>query len=1059
MQKHFHNLVLGVSVLPALLVMSAMAEKTEITERQVFSEDAVLDNSNIHGITNSKVGGAIISDNKLVITNTDISNNTSGSAAALYDNSLTAFQDKSGGYSVTIDNSNISGNSAGDFGAVAIFSPGSKVSNSEFTNNTATADYANLGDGAGALFLGSESQTQVYKTSFSGNTSGTIGGAIATRPINYWLDTTYSGKGTNSSAGAKVDIISSQFSNNVAGTRGGAFFNSFYNSDNKAGYAFVKDSTFSNNSANFGGGIFVEGWTDAAGGNAKLWVEESTFAGNSAIKNGGAIYNESTLSVNNTTFGGATSDLGNSAVMGGAIYNDGNTTISNATFLNNKTKTGGYGGAIFNGKGLLTINNSTFKDNIADWDGGAISGNSTYIKPSAKPADFTAEVVNESTTRAYWQSKTGFDAREKIVINNSTFDHNKATVYSGGAVSVYSDATITNSHFKNNSANGNIPVDPTDGGGAIYAGGWARLDITGGDFINNTSNYGGAISTTRAGKENGVYMHIKGAEFEKNTATVNGGAISNNFDDTVLTDLTFRNNTATEKGGAIYNTAIVELKGANTFTGNKAAGVANDIHNLGTLNIASGTTTIDGGITGDGTLTIAQGATLNIGKATISQGTINLGGTLIADLVADADHIFNVATEFKDEGGKLSLAIEKEGTYNLFSDKQFAKAQEQVTSSIYDLDWEAVDGSVVATKKSVGKIVEETGLSTGSATTVSVIADAAAIEEAPKQMKELSVKLQEKLAAGDTAAVEHATKAVHPETESVAQSVSTSVQNTVVNLASARMAAPSVGRNGGDVNFTSGGVWAQGLFNKSKQADAFNGYTRGIAVGLDGTINKHWTVGAGYSFAHSDITGTARDTEIDSNTVFLYGQYKPSAWYVNAIANYTMSDYSEKGTVLDNIPVFGDYDVNSFGGALATGYDFSNGITPELGLRYMHVNANDYANSYGIKTHTDDADFLTGVVGAKYAFNVAATKHTTFMPQLNAGLKYDLLSDKQVATVTMPGLNAYTLDGSRLNRVGGEFGIGLGMQYDNLEVSVNYDIDVRKDYTSQTGMLKFRCNF
>ena len=56
------------------------------------------------------------------------------------------------------------------------------------------------------------------------------------------------------------------------------------------------------------------------------------------------------------------------------------------------------------------------------------------------------------------------------------------------------------------------------------------------------------------------------------------------------------------------------------------------------------------------------------------------------------------------------------------------------------------------------------------------------------------------------------------------QSVTTSVQNTVVNLAANRMSMPRVnrsgyyrGRSGGDVNLTAGGMWAQGLFNKSKQ--------------------------------------------------------------------------------------------------------------------------------------------------------------------------------------------------------------------------------------------------
>lgn len=248
------------------------------------------------------------------------------------------------------------------------------------------------------------------------------------------------------------------------------------------------------------------------------------------------------------------------------------------------------------------------------------------------------------------------------------------------------------------------------------------------------------------------------------------------------------------------------------------------------------------------------------------------------------------------------------------------------------------------------------------------------------------------------------------------------------------------------------------MFNKSKQNDAFRSYTRGISAGLDGTMNRVWTVGAGYSYAHSDISGSARDTEIDSNTVFLYGQYKPAAWYVNAVANYTMSDYSEEGDAMGT-PVTADYDVDALGMAVAAGYDLDFGLTPELGLRYMHVMADDYTNSLGVKTKSDNTNFLTGVLGAKYAFNVVADKYTTFVPQLNAAIKYDMLSDKNVATITMPGVDAYTLDVERLSRFGGEFGIGLGMKHRGMDFSINYDIDVRKDYTSQTGMLKFRYNF
>ncbi len=501
----------------------------------------------------------------------------------------------------------------------------------------------------------------------------------------------------------------------------------------------------------------------------------------------------------------------------------------------------------------------------------------------------------------------------------------------------------------------------------------------------------------------------------------------------------------TTRGIVVENATIADA----TFNGGDL--------NIGAMTLTSGTNTFNNNVKGvdaASVLTVNSGATMNIGTNNVDVNTIALNGDMLATL-REGDAQITAGTFTGN--GTLKLTMAQAGTYKVFGDKSFAniawdESGLTTSSPIYNLTWNG--GDVTATRKTAAQVAEDNNLTEESGSFVSNLTDSSS-----DKLKELSVALQEKLAAGDTESVEHATRAVHPEKESVVQSVSTSVQNTVVNLASSRMVMPTAGRAGGDVKLTSGGMWVQGLYNKSKHADAFSGYTRGIAAGLDGTLNKVWTIGAGYSFAHSNIGGTARDTEIDSNTFFMYGQYKPSNWYLNAVANYTWSDYSEKGTILDNMPIFADYNVDSFGGNIATGYDFDNGITPELGLRYIHVSADDYTNSYGVKTHLDDSDYMTGILGARYTFNIVANKYTTFMPQLHAAAKYDLLSDKNVATVTMPGINSYVMDNERLNRFGGEFGIGLGVKYGNLDMSLNYDIDVRKDYTSQTGMLKFRANF
>ena len=475
------------------------------------------------------------------------------------------------------------------------------------------------------------------------------------------------------------------------------------------------------------------------------------------------------------------------------------------------------------------------------------------------------------------------------------------------------------------------------------------------------------------------------------------------------------------------------------------------------LNLNNITATVAGDVKEFQTINMDESAKLTAGTLTMTEDdTLNV-------VLASEDAYSQIVVDTLDAHlATLNMTVRNAGTYDIVSAGTWTSDFTwNLTNAVYDLTREEDTGTVVAKVKSSADIANGMGINQEAAAAVSGLAGSTS-----DALNDLAVKMQEKLAeavddeskAAVAKEVEKATKAIHPETESVTQSVASSVQNTVTNLASARMSAPTMGRNGGDLNLTSGGVWAQGLYNRTKQHDSFHGDTRGIAAGFDGTINRVWTVGAGYSYAYSDITGSERDTEIDSNTIFVYGQYKPAEWYVNAVLNYTMSDYSEKGTALGT-PVTADYDVDSFGGVLTAGYDFASGITPELGLRYMHVSSDDYTNSLGVKTDSKDTDYLTGILGAKYAFNIAAGKYINLIPQLNAAVKYDMLSDGNSATVAMPGVNSYTIDGERLSRFGGEFGIGLGMKYRSLDLSVNYDIDVRKDYTSQTGMLKLRYNF
>ncbi len=584
-----------------------------------------------------------------------------------------------------------------------------------------------------------------------------------------------------------------------------------------------------------------------------------------------------------------------------------------------------------------------------------------------------------------------------------------------------------------------------------------ELTITGGTLAAETSGYrklfnegttnlnNVALSDNKA-QENGAAIYNKKRILASN-AIVGRGIVN-------LTGTTFANNQTTGIGGAIYNdtNATLTLSGANTFTGNVDNTGANDIYNVGALTVVDGTTTIDGGIAGTGTLTIANGATLNIGSTTLTQGAVELNGTIIAAL-NDANDFAKFNVGAFSGTGNMNLALKSAGEYKVFDDAVFTNDNVTVESSVYDIVWNDGKDTITATLKSVEDIAKDNDLSTDAAQTVANLA-----ETTSEKLNDLGMRVQEQLASGNADAAQDVNDAINPETTSVVQAMTTSVQNTIANVAAGRMALPTIGRNGGDMNVTARGVWAQGLYNRSKYNDRFSGDTYGVAAGFDTTINHDVTIGAGYAYNNSDIDATLRNTDIDSHTIFVYGQYKPAEWYVNGTLNYTMSKYSESGNVLGTL-VDSDYDVNSFGAQVMTGYDFASGITPEFGLRYMHITTDDYTNSLGIKNHMDDNDFLTAVLGTKYTFDIRATRELMLRPELRYAVKCDIVSDKLVSTVAMPGIAAYTLDAERMSRIGNEFGVGLNMLYRGLDMSVSYEIDIREDYTSQTGMLKFRYNF
>lgn len=538
--------------------------------------------------------------------------------------------------------------------------------------------------------------------------------------------------------------------------------------------------------------------------------------------------------------------------------------------------------------------------------------------------------------------------------------------------------------------------------------------------------------------------------------------------------LVVSNSKLTMTNGAVWNASVIEDK-ETAENGRRYTALNDLVINKGTVNIAdtdrgiyvdrviAGGAIFNGGalninesfvangtISGDGTLTLAKDATMDIGSFLVNVDTANINGTVIASAVSARSHgrLWSENLTF-GEDAVLKLNIGSVGTYDILGGNKKYGVDILVGDTYIATE---TDRGIVIETKSVADIAKDAGLTVETAGTVANLANSV-----DGNLQKLSLLAQQALNSGNSALVEKETAKLAPEDENMTRSVAMSAQSQALSLASGRMNG-GMGRAGGDKSQTNG-FWAQGLFNKTKYADQFHGYSRGFAVGADTTIDRKYTIGAGLTHTNSDVHSGGRHTDISTTTLFAYGQYKPTDWFLNGTLVYAMSEYDE------NIDPFGVqinslYNANSFGAQAMTGYALKSGLTPQVGIRYLHIEQDEYNNGVN-RMNAMDYEYLSGVAGFAYSFNINnARSALQLKPELRAMLTYDLVQDNSVATVVMNNINSsYIVDGENLSRVGGEFGVGLTATYNGVDVSVMYDITLHEDYTSQTGMIKFRGQF
>ena len=729
---------------------------------------------------------------------------------------------------------------------------------------------------------------------------------------------------------------------------------------------------------------------------------------------------------------------------------------ADSVFSGNKAEIGGAV-AIFKLEGALTIGaNTQFLNNEAKYDGGAIGNYGGAVLTDNILFKGNKAQTGNSDSRAIGGGAMSLGVDAQTEINNSIFDSNTSG-YNGGAIAMRktlqlsevatgntrNKLNITNSKFTGNKALGTV-TDSSDssilssGNGGAIANNFATTTVTNTIFENNEAkNFGGAVF-------NMMYEKLEASSnLPKEFHTDKGGVIA-------IADSTFTNNAAGSEGGAVYNmkNAAINFSGNNVFSGNTAGGKANDIHNEGAINVA-GDFTLDGGISGDGTITFAKGSNLSVkvNKTAIANNVVNNGATL--NMVFD--------TGFEGEYQLVTGSLDKEfegynnnALYNIASSKNGTYQISKKTA-------QEISEAVSATQNEANVIAALTAQSDTGNAKANIIANS--VNDALQSGNEAEI-----------AAAKEAASALAPDVAPVVSQTEVMVAKQVYNAIGTRL---SGGINSANQGISSGdmlddaAVWVQGLYNKSKlnntsKAYGYDADTYGTAFGLEKYVTKATKLGAGYAYNSTDIDGHNRDTDVHTSTLFAYGEYKPNNWFVNGIASYGWSDYSE--TKHSTVDVKSKYDVNTFGLQAMTGYDFNLPqaftLTPEAGVRYAHVDQDSYTDDAGQSVKSHKGNIWTGVAGAKLSKAFAADNGMIFKPELRLAATYDLKNDKGNTLVTLANGTSYSVQNTSLKRFGVEVGAGVTADLsDNVELSMGYEGRFRSHYQDHTGLINAKYKF
>ena len=571
------------------------------------------------------------------------------------------------GFTVTLTNATLINGKATEGGA--IYNDGSLTLSDVKLSDNAADSYGGAVFNNGELVV-SDSVFDSNDIVNRGSASVDYGGAA----IYNWYD-------------GVLTVSGSNFTNNIKNYKNG---DRLVGAITTIGNATVSGSNFVNNSGRWGGAISTAGYLLAGDDVNTLTVSGSTFKENGGLYGAGIFVAGSDFTVSDCVFdknsafgkGNMTPNNNNGAAI--VVTDTGKDItgiITDSNFTNNKAH---FSGAVDICEGKITIKNSIFVNNSAEYCAGAIAVDSQINKPAV-------EIINskfDSNSAEYGGAIYNY---YNLTVVDSTFTNNsKDTIYNfrvanldlgiktftdlqnaiglvRGTLTLDSDIAMTDdeaANFKDGVAiNKNIridgkghTIDARDLGRIFSIGEGFTVTLTNATLINGKATEGGAIY-------NDGSLTLSDVKLSDNAADSYGGAVFNNGE-LVVSDSVFDSNDIVNRGSA-----SVDYGGAaiyNWYDGVLTVSGSNFTNNI--KNYKNGDRLV--------------GAVATIGDATISDsyfvnnagrwgGAISASGYLIAG--DDVNTLTVSGSTFKENGGLYGAGIFVAGSDFTVSDCVFDK--------------------------------------------------------------------------------------------------------------------------------------------------------------------------------------------------------------------------------------------------------------------------------------------------------------------------------------------------------------------------------------------------